>query len=80
MLWRGDMNSEHAERVEYKGYVIVAAPVIGAGECWYSGYQIMKNGRTVSARDHIFPGFFYFDPALTNSIEYAKMEIDYRPS
>ena len=71
------MNSEHAARVEYKGYVIVATPVIGAGECWYSGYQIMKNGRQ-SARETIsFRDFSTFDPALTNSIEYAKIEIDY---
>jgi hypothetical protein len=74
------MDSERTERVEYKGYVIVAMPVLGAGERWYGGYQIAKDGRTVSARDHIFPGFFYFDAARTDSIEYAKTEIDYRPS
>jgi hypothetical protein len=51
-------------------------PAMGAGERYYGGYEIARNGATIRARKNLFPGFFYFDAARNDSIEHAKLEID----
>ncbi len=67
------MDNEH---LEYKGYTIFPIPAMGTGGVWYGGYEIAKSGTTVRVRRNVFPGFFYFDAARTDSIEHAKLEID----
>lgn len=65
-----------AQRIEYKGYLIqpLASPEdVGRH---YGAYEITKDGKMVSARANIFPGFVYRDAALADSIEHAKLEID----
>lgn len=66
------------EKVEYKGYTIRPLPSHESDDQWYSGYHILKDNVTVTVREHIFPAFFYEGAARTESIELAKMEIDYR--
>jgi hypothetical protein len=65
------------DTVEYKGYTIVAAPAVDASGRWFGAYRISKDGQTIRTREHIFPGFLYFDAALNDTIEHAKLEIDY---
>jgi len=65
-------------QVEYKGHMIVARPVCGTDGKWFGGYEILKGGQLVSRREHIVPSSFYVDGACTDSIEYAKLEIDNR--
>lgn len=70
----------NSEQVEYKGYTIVPLPSKGSGdEVWFGGYRISKDGATIRTRENISPGFFYFDAARNESIEYAKIEIDHLP-
>jgi hypothetical protein len=64
------------EDLEYKGFTIFPMPAMGAGERYYGGYEIARNGTTIRARKNLFPGFFYFDAARNDSIEHAKLEID----
>jgi hypothetical protein len=65
-----------AQRIAYKGYQI--QPITTAEDVgrYYGAYEISKDGRVVSARSNIFPGFFYRDAAVADSIEHAKLEID----
>jgi hypothetical protein len=65
-----------AERLEYKGYTIHPMPSMGAGERYFGGYEIEKNGAKIRSRLNIFPGFFYLEAARNDSIEHAKLEID----
>ena len=65
------------ETVEYQGYTITAAPAVDASGRWFGAYQISKDGQTIRTREHVFPGFLYFDAALNDTIEHAKLEIDY---
>ena len=72
------MDLEQVEQIEYKGYVIQPLPS-GEEDGWYfGGYEISKDGRTVAVRRNIFPGFCYFNAALVDSIEHAKLEIESR--
>lgn len=68
--------NDNEEHLEYKGYTIFPIPMIGNGDVWYGGYEIAKRGITVRVRRKIFPGFFHFGAARTDSIEHAKLEID----
>lgn len=66
---------EH-QPVEYKGFVILPIPACDAEGRYYGGYEISKDGKVIDVREDIFPGFFYLDAAVTDSIEHAKLEID----
>lgn len=66
----------HDQRIEYKGYVIEPIPPPEDAGRYDGGYEISKDGKIVSIRKNIFPGCFYFDAAVTESIEHAKLEID----
>ena len=66
---------EH-QQVEYKGYAILPLAVPEREDLYFGGYEISKEGKTVSARKKIMPGFFYRDVALRDSIERAKLEIE----
>ncbi|MDB5764434.1 MAG: fructosamine kinase family protein [Herminiimonas sp.] len=64
------------QRVDYKGHVILPMPACEKeGRC-YGGYEISKDGEVISVRKNIFPGFFYLDAAVEDSVEHAKLEID----
>jgi hypothetical protein len=63
--------------MDYKSYRIVPKPTAsGTDEIWFGGYEISKDGRTISSRTHIYPGFPYFKAACIDSIEHAKIEVD----
>jgi hypothetical protein len=62
--------------MDYKGYQIVPKPVSDAEGMWIGGYEILKDGRTVSSRPNIFPRTLYFKAACADSIEHAKIEIE----
>jgi hypothetical protein len=62
--------------IEYRGYTIRPRPVTDNGELWFGGYEIRKNGEVVRERSNIFPGFFHFGAACSDSIEHAKIEIE----
>jgi hypothetical protein len=64
------------QTMEYKGYQVVLKPSCPSGSMWYGGYDILKDGRMIASRANIYPGFFYFKAACTDSIEHAKIEID----
>lgn len=64
------------ETMDYKGYKIVPKPVSDAEGMWIGGYEIWKDGRTVSSRPNIFPRTLYFKAACADSIEHAKIEIE----
>ncbi len=69
------MDNQH---VEYKGFTIVSMPSGGTDGTWFGGYEILKDGVSISVRKNIFPGFHYFPAARDDSIEHAKLEIDNR--
>jgi hypothetical protein len=71
------MIMEH-QRVDYKGHVILPMPVCEKEGMCYGGYEISKDGTVISVRKNIFPGFFYLDAAVEDSVEHAKLEIDSR--
>jgi hypothetical protein len=61
--------------MDYKGYQILPKPTEHDG-LWSGGYDILKDGRTISSRTNVYPSTFYFKAACTDSIEHAKMEIE----
>jgi hypothetical protein len=65
------------ETIEYKGFTIAAAPTVDASGRWFGAYRISRDGQSIRIREHIFPGFLYFDASFNDSIEHAKLEIDY---
>ncbi len=64
------------QQVEYKGYTILPAAIPEGEDMYFGGYEISKDGKIVSVRKNIMPGFFYRDAALIDSIEHAKLEIE----
>ncbi|MEN3295355.1 MAG: hypothetical protein V7642_4608 [Burkholderiales bacterium] len=60
----------------YKGYQIVPHPVCEGDGMWIAGYEILKDGRTISNRLNIFPRSLYFKAACADSIGQAKIEIE----
>ncbi|MDB5838578.1 MAG: fructosamine kinase family protein [Herminiimonas sp.] len=71
----GRFDVQHPPQVEFQGYLIVTKPDESGGK-WYGGYELVKDGSVVRSRNHIYPGFFYFDAACEDSIEHAKLEIE----
>jgi len=69
------------QSIEYKGCVILPITTSTTFETdsesmYRGGYEISKDGKTLRVRRNLFPKFFYIDAAVTDSIEYAKLEID----
>ncbi|WP_194726908.1 hypothetical protein [Noviherbaspirillum malthae] len=64
------------QQVEYKGYGIRPIAVPQGEDMYFGGYEISKDGKVVSVRKNIMPGFFYRDAALIDSVEHAKLEIE----
>ena len=64
------------QQVQYKGYAILPIAIPEGKDMYFGGYEISKNGKIVSVRKNIMPGFFYRDAALRDSVEHAKLEIE----
>lgn len=64
------------QQVEYKGYAILPMVTPEGEDMYFGGYEISKDGKVVSVRKNIMPGFFYRDVALNDSVEHAKLEIE----
>ncbi|WP_088710437.1 hypothetical protein [Noviherbaspirillum denitrificans] len=64
------------QQIEYKGYAIRPIAIPEGEDMYFGGYEISKDGKLVSERKNIMPGFFYRDAALIDSVEHAKLEIE----
>jgi hypothetical protein len=63
--------------MNYKGYQVLPRPTAsGDGNLYFGGYEIVKDGRTVSCRTGLYPGVHYLSAARSASLEHAKIEID----
>lgn len=64
--------------MNYKGYQVLPRPTAsGDGDLYFGGYEIVKDGRSISCRTRLYPGVHYLSAACAASLEHAKIEIDH---
>lgn len=63
-------------RIPYKGCVIRPMPMPESEGWYYGGYEISKDGKVIRTRQNVFPGSYYHNAAVAQSIEHAKLEVD----
>jgi hypothetical protein len=67
----------NSQIMNYKGYQVLPRPTsAGDDDLFFGGYEIVKDGRTVSCRTKLYPGVHYLSAACAASLEHAKIEID----
>jgi hypothetical protein len=64
------------QQVDYKGYAILPITIPEGEGLYFGGYEIAREGKIVSVREKIMPGYFYRDAALSDSVAHAKLEIE----
>ncbi|TFW09831.1 hypothetical protein E4K72_03985 [Oxalobacteraceae bacterium OM1] len=65
------------EPTQYRGYIILPTPQRERNGEYSGGYAILKAGTVVRIRERVFPARLYLRAAIAESVQHAKLEIDF---